>query len=424
MNRCVIALLTLILCVLPLRAQEAKEATERTEDIEVLRRILNRSLEITAQAPAPTSSSNLAAKPYIDSVQLNLNNLSSEFVMKPAITQFDGIYLKGHGVVYTLKIPASAHNALTITRSFGLSETCVKCHSLEVVQRSTVEASIDEMERTRISNPPIEWVRTQHELRGEKLTATPPKIDSVAVCEPGNLTASLMGKLFHNHQHVRHMPNTESFTVVVTYEGYKGNAKNQHSMTANDLGTTDPSIQQIGGVHLEEAQQIRLGDLHLKNKKYSDAIPAFMRGLKRFTKPKIVVDLGSAGRLMTPEQNAIYEQKTQKILSAAFLSLAYACIKLKLDETWGTYHKNAQDEVNSLLVFATEMSQKLTITVQTSSQATSGIAVPAKLILSFKRSELKPIMFNNDDEVDFRKIMKVETIGFPPADPKPVPAKK
>ena len=40
MNRCLIAVIALSLCVLPLRAQEAKEATERTEDIEVLRRIL------------------------------------------------------------------------------------------------------------------------------------------------------------------------------------------------------------------------------------------------------------------------------------------------------------------------------------------------------------------------------------------------
>lgn len=421
MNRCVIAVIALSLCVLPLRAQEAKEATERTEDIEVLRRILNKSLGLTLQPSPVMSFGNVGSgigrlgeplKTY-GTQDLMIEPQIREVYAKPFIAPFDGIYLKGHGVVYTLKIPAGAPSTLVMGKEFGLSETCVKCHSLDVVPKAAVDAGLDFVAGNKQF---VEWLQTQNELRGKKPIDAALATD-VAICEPGKLAARLTDKLYNNCNNVRHVPVAEKFTVVVTYESYTGSAQHHVTTTAAEVRNSTAAVIQ-GGVHLGEAQQIRLGDLHLKNKKYSDAIQAYREGLKRLTKPKVVVDLEAAGRGMTPEQNAVYEQKIQKMLSAAFLSLADACLKLKLDEAWATYHKDAHKEIDTLLVFATEMSQRLTITVQIGASATTGIAVPAKLILSFKLSDVR-------GEIDnFRKDVKVETIGFPPADPKPTPAKK
>ncbi len=421
MNRCVLAVIALSLCLLPLRAQEAKESTERTEDIEVLRRILNMSLGISPKpAPASVTFFNVGSKTesHGGTVTVNPNLRTTEFIARPVIAPLDGIYLKGHGVVYTMKIPVGATSSLVMGKEFGLSETCAKCHSLDVVPKAAVETVLNLKESNK---PYIEWLRTQDELRGRDTGYTPTLATDVPICEPGKITARVTEKLFHNQHHVRHVPEGESFSIVVTYEGYPGLARNRVTTTAADAKDSSAEIVD-GGLHVAEAQQIRLGDLHLKNKNYDEAFQAYSSGLRRFTKPKIVIDLGAASRSMTVEENMAYEQKMQKMLSAAFLSQAEACAKMKLDVSWATkYHKNAQDQIDSKLIFATEMSQQLTITIQPvifSPNGGTGIAVPTKLVLSFKRSDV------TNSLVDFKKIVQVETIGFPPADPKPTPAKK
>ncbi len=416
MNRCLIAVIALSLYVPPLRAQEAKEATERTEDIEVLRRILNKSLGLyltPVRFVDVTQKNNQLALP----VPLSFPAGDVEMVAKHTIAPFDGIYLKGHGVVFTLKIPTGASSPLNIGKSFGLSETCVKCHSLDVVPKSAVEAALDVKEGNK---PYIEWLRIQDELRGKKPTDALPQATDVPVCEPGKLTARLTEKLFHNQHHVRNIPDSESFTVVVTYEGYVGSAQNRFELSATDLKNGMAELVQFG-LRLEEAQQIRLGDLHLKNEKYQEAIDAYTLALNRFTKPKTSITLGKVGQAMTSEQKAMYEQKLQDKLRLAYTNLSTAYHKL-YSELYLTPKKpigtRAMEHMNKVNI-AAEMATRMEIRIQNDLQSEmSGIAVPAKLIISFKRSDV------TNSLVDFKKIVKVETIGFPPADPKPTPAKK
>ena len=432
MNRCLIAVIALSLYVPTLRAQEAKEATERTEDIEVLRRILNKSLGLTPQVQnvdlraaepsgpfyptlvsplsdpaqfhlAPFTAQNQSGR-YVQNLLLRPTQADATRITQPTIAPFDGIYLKGHGVVYTLKIPAGAPSPLNISKSFGLSETCVKCHSLDVVPKAAVEAELDVKEGNK---PYIEWLRTQDELRGKKPTDAPAQATDVPICEPGKLTARLTEKLFHNQHHVRNVPDSESFTVVVTYESYAGSAQKLTKTTAAELlDKRNPFDTENSFFTLEQLQQIRLGDLHRKNQKYQEAVDAYTLALKEF--PKAILSVTGYGpeEFRTAEQRSLYSKQLLKKVNETYQSLAEVYLALKMAD-------KARD--------ALETSRKLVVNFKEGLQATAtvtGIAVPAKLILSFKRSDV------TNDEVDFRKVVKVETIGFPPADPKPTPAKK
>ena len=53
---------------------------------------------------------------------------------------FDGVYLAGQGILYTLRIPENVETVLDPpARAIGLADTCRKCH--ETVSKGIVEAA-------------------------------------------------------------------------------------------------------------------------------------------------------------------------------------------------------------------------------------------------------------------------------------------
>ena len=90
---------------------------------------------------------------------------------------------------------------------------------------------------------PTEWDRTRQELHGGKPpTGQPPKgpgrLTRQQICEPGNLTERLVIKLWQNAKHVRHLPAGERVTVVVTFDGVAGSARDRKVLNSPSAGST------------------------------------------------------------------------------------------------------------------------------------------------------------------------------------------
>jgi tetratricopeptide (TPR) repeat protein len=183
----------------------------------------------------------------------------------------EGVYLKGHGVVYTVTLPAPRHEA---------------------------KAKTDKP----ASAPLSEWDRARKELRGEKVEAPP------AAPEPPSLADVILKVLAENGRHFAHLEPEESITVVVTFRGEKAAAATAAQPGGPGgmpgmapAGPNVPGGGPTGGAPGQPGQTliggipglfdngppstaldyVLLGDLHLKQRQYEQALECFKQALKR-----------------------------------------------------------------------------------------------------------------------------------------------
>jgi hypothetical protein len=410
---------------------EAVRHTQRTEDIEVLRRILNRSLgmpdkvavqprnqPLTTILPGSMNPNQLPAGPLnqlyptMDPYIRPLNTSPQAFDYfsnlprtTAAYGPFDGVYLTGQGIVYTLHIPENVALVLDPpARSVGLADTCRKCH--EVISKGVLDGA------ATAETPLSEWDRVRRELLGQPATekpSGPAKLTREQICEPGNLAELILGALARNARNVRHLPAEEKIIVVVTFDGLGGSARDRWTYDrysqANVPSTLRPPSDARGvpdrpGLSVEESQQLTLGDLHLKQAKPKDAVAAYERGLTRFKDPVVRI---ARPKGMTPVQQGEMAAELQKGIRDAYARLAQARI------TAGDIDR-AQNAIEMARNFKVELMAGTTAPAKGTE-----IPVPAKLIVSIGKGDLDRA---GDDTAAIKTAAKVETTGFPPADRK------
>jgi hypothetical protein len=428
-------------------------AAERTEDVEVLRRILNKSLGLPDKV---TVNPNLvpynpggfggggisgfgggiqgfgggisgfggqpggiggiggfSGHPQPGFIPANPNTgfnqpqLSTIYVAASPASQvgpFDGVYLPGHGIVYTLRVPEHVGIVLDPpSKAFGLAAMCLKCHATEPVSRAELEPPADK------AKPPTEWDRTREELRGAARPAerpkAPGKVSRQQICEPGNLTERVVTKLFQNARHVRHLPEGEHVTVVVTFDGAVGSARHRTVIDlspSTNIGAEGQTKGPAGkaGFTPEESQKLTLGDLHLKQNKPKEAAEVYRQALARY-KDAIQQIVPPAG--LTAAQQTELAGELQKGVRDAYAKYAQALLAA-----------GEVDRANSALDMARKFKVELASTTAAPAREKE-VPVPAKLVISVAKADVDKAA---DDPAAFKKAVKVETVGFPPADRK------
>jgi hypothetical protein len=401
------------------KAHEQRQTAERTEDVEILRRILNHSLGLPihhAASLAPMLMNGMS--PGVANLFVPNNGggwsgpsfpqpaLNNQFLYSAAQTTsvgpFDGVSLPGYGVVYTLRIPDKISLVLDPpAKSVGLAETCRKCHGTEPVSRDALEPAGDK------AQPLTEWDRTRQELRGTKQTANQPpaapRLTRQQICQPGNMTDRIVEKLWQNMQHVRHLAPTDRVTVAITFDGLTGSSKDRQTLNPptdwqDRLAPTEKkAIPDQLGFYPEESKQLTLGDLHLKQGKPKEAVAAYERALARFRH-------GPDGRFAAPSgftaaQRGEMAAELQKGVRSAYRHLAQAWLAA------GDVEKGQA---------ALNMAQKYTVRLVSANDRDKRVSVPAKLLISVTRADADKA---GNNLLNFRKAVKVEAVGFPPADP-------
>lgn len=393
----------------------ARQATERTEDVEVLRRILNKAVGLPDQGAVSTQTFlNYGRGIATADGQFHPGTTGLTTPNHP-IGPFDGVYLPGHGVVYTLRVPAGAHLNLerpaVAVAGYVAGINCQLCHTGAV----SFTSAIPDPHR-----PPSEWDQTRDALRGvpppPPVAVTPQK-----VCEPGNVADVLTTKLAAHARRIRHLQPTERVTVVVTFDGAFGPAavqpapgsagrRNSSLNPYNPLdiivaepqragGTAAPSRQSIGESVFtdDERKLLAAGDLHLKNGNPAAAADAFRRALAR---------IGTGPVRLPADQYRALAQRLPQVLEEAKRAVADARRKAAN----ALLAAGIADEAKVMLDAA------LAVTIEADTRAARPAAgrlpVPAKLIVSLVRGQAEQA------EDTARKAVTVETVGFPPADPK------
>jgi hypothetical protein len=251
------------------------------EDIEILRRILDRKLtSLYPSVPSkgeranPFGSATLSGSPdgasngtilytpeteyEIDRKKItsdNQNFLRFEYVNPyPASIPFrslEGIYLLGHGVIYTatlssLQPPAKAEADSTIR---GLR--------LAIVQHDS------------------EWDSIRRQVRNEK--AEPKKPES---SKPPSLSDVLLKMLAENGHHFSQLSENERLTIVLTVHETSSSSTAAKSGTGSAKKESKPGNWGGGDFRAQLRDLDLLGELHLKQGKYDEAIPLFHKRLE------------------------------------------------------------------------------------------------------------------------------------------------
>ncbi len=393
----------------------ARHADERAEDVEILRRLLNKSLglnSIVSLLPDPPTSyltGSTGTPPFgstgtstfnplivtnsgVRSFErpLLLNALAGQRVSQ-AVGPFDGVYLKGAGVVYTLRIPAGAD--LTYdphTQRLGVNAGCAKCHqdtAVSLISHTTTAAGSNCTTCHTVGEvkpgvqPVSEWEEAKRQLRGDKPKPPEPLKGGKprgVLCDPGSLAEQLIGQLAAHARHVRHLGEKESITVVVTFDDLPG--PKPATGSSAKLGLTP-----------DEVQALTLADLHLKQGKHAQAVEEYLKGLVRF---KDTVRLSTPANTPHKDVTAALEEMTGGI-RAAYKSLAAAYLHLG----------HLEDAKQAL-----EKATAVRVELATGSTGDTPKAVgPAKLILSVAKTDI------GATGAAFKKAVTVERVNFPPA---------
>lgn len=373
-----------------------RHADERNEDVEILRRLLNKSLGLPDKASVRAELQLAPGGQGFGSLEHGqfVGDAKARTFASSPVGPFDGVYLAGRGVVYTLHIPAGVD--LTYdphTQQVGMNGGCSKCHQDTTVKliNHAVETSSNcttchtvgavRPEAKTIS----EWERAKQDLRGEK--PTPPeskKSDKPRgmMCEPGNLAEQIGIQLSTHARNLRHLGEKESITVVVTFDHLPGPPAG--GVPAGKLGLTP-----------DEVQALTLGDLHLKQKKYTEAVEAYLKGLVRF---KDTVRLSAPANAPFKDVTTALEEMTASI-RATYKSLAAAYLQL-----------GHLDDAKAALEKATTFKVEL---AQGGATGTKPVG-PAKLILSVMKTDI------GAEAAAFKKSIRIDRMNFPEAEEKKV----
>ncbi len=386
---------------------DAERAAQRNEDVEILRRLLNKaaglpdiaSVSVTEQPVQRFSGArdslrdgNAPTAPVVVQVARS----------SAAVGPFDGVYLPGAGVVFTLHVPAGAPTTTHGDR-IGLNSACNTCHQTQA--HAAVPASVSLATCTTChSDVPkgeaqlSDWDRVKQDVRGDKSKpADKPKGDKskTAVCEPGNLQTLIAGVLAANAKNVRHLGEKEGVSVVVTFDD--GSEKPAYKQIALDDDATrtlsPPTGYSLGSKPFspEELKALNLGDLHLKQGKHKEACDAYGAALDRFRAKPFKV---SAPATLTAEQKRQYADELQKGVRDAMKS--YAKALLLSDQT-----ERAKEALELATGFVV-----LEVSPISTPAASTG---PAKLIVTVSKADIDAAK----DATAVKKAVKAERLNFP-----------
>jgi hypothetical protein len=391
-------------------------AAQRNEDIEILRLLMNRSFGFTHKTEmkfeptswgsstitipyggsmAPGSAATVFSNPYLPASTAPTRKPNQE------VGPFDGLYLSGAGVVYTLRIPTGVEVSYDpFAQAVGLTGSCSKCHA-DVSSRNAdhkVAANAStctschtagSLSGTVAADKPLtDWERARLELRGEKPSVAPapvkPDAERAAVCQPGSVSEQLQRLLFAYGKNVGHLPATEKITVAITFDETPG-AKPAPAAPTSRMGFTP-----------EELQKLTLGDLHLKQQKHKEALAAYREGLVRFQTPDYYLQL-PIGVKGVDAVKAVDELQTR--VRQLYRAIAMAQLA-------------TQDVEGAKASLELAQNFKVAIVNQT---PTAKTRLPAKLIVSVAAGDLAKAA----DYAAFQKLAKVELQNFPAAKAKP-----
>jgi hypothetical protein len=392
----------------------ARHADERNEDVEILRRLLNKSLgldgmvSVLVESPMSSSGSSTIPLNAMATGSARSVTLSSTLFavqgkrVSQAVGPFDGVYLKGAGVVYTLRIPAGTD--LTFdphTLRIGVNAGCSKCHqdaAAGFISHATAATGSNCTTCHTVGEvkpgvqPVSDWEQTKRQLRGDQpKEPEPKKADKPrgVLCDPGSLAEQITAQLSANARNVRHLGEKEVVTVVVTFDELPG-AKS---------ATVSPPVKI--GLTPEEVQELTLGDLHLKQGKHAAAVEAYLKGLVRFKGP---IDLRFHSSHMTRRDAEVAVAELQAGVRSAYKSLAAAYMQL-----------NQLDDAREAMGQAASYRFADLIDATAAGAGERKPVGPAKLILSVAKADLM-----TKDAAAFKKAVAVERLNFPPAPEKKV----
>jgi len=308
----------------------------------------------------------------------------------------EGVYLKGHGVVYTV----------TLT---GPSPT--------PKARPKGQAAA----------PLSEWDRARKELRGEKVEAP------AAAPEPPSLADVIVKILAENGRHFALLEPEESITVVVTFRGEKptpatasqpsgpggviGGMPGEAGIAIGGLDRGVPVLSGIpgvgrlftldnpvsgagdaplgggappGGQPTSAQDYVLLGDLHMKQGKYRDAATAYHQACS------IIIDNAPAQDPRSKDPNKVVQEAATPVLkkeAQAWLSAGYEAKARELLDAVATYEKGKTPPGAAV------------------SAASRPSALPAKLIVSAPKKLLDQVGAGKMTFEEFKKGATVDSIG-------------
>lgn len=406
---------------------EAERAAQRAEDVEVLRRLLNKAVGLPDKVSVSVSEQSVQRTGGAEDFLRRGNAPVTIQVARAsaAVGPFDGVYLPGAGVVFTLHVPGGA-GVVTDGSRIGLSQTCNSCHAGITAQdrhHASVAASQCSTCHDNAVSPPAslsDWDRTRLDVRGEKpKSADPtPKKERAALCQPGGLHTQVAGVLAANAKNVRHLPEKEAITVVVTFDEVKPTGRvwkgttyyepvekieDGKPTTKYELRTKEewvdpdatPAQTPADGKAFtpSEVKALTLADLHLKQGKYKDACDAYGEALGRFWAKPFKVTPPST---LTPAQRQQYADELQKGVRDAMKNYAKALLLADQPDR----AKEALDMATGFVV--------LEVTPTTVPAKATG---PAKLILTASKVDIDA----SKDAAAVKKVVKVERVNFPDA---------
>lgn len=396
---------------------DAERAAQRNEDVEILRRLLNKACGLPDKANVHTS---LAPTNGIGDPTMGqfIGTPKEQTVANSPVGPFDGVYLPGAGVVFTLHVPASVP-LTTHGDRIGLNSSCNTCHQPQVHAAHPVSVSAANCTTCHSLDVPkgepavSDWDRVKQDVRGDKSKPVEkPKGEKkgVAVCEPGNLQSLVGTVLAANAKNVRHLPEKEGVTVVVTFDEMKpvvaytyqtyfdpmekdaeGKPVFKSVMLPQHADSSVGTILTNKPFSPEELKLLNLGDLHLKQGKHAEACDAYGKGLNRFWQKPFKV---SAPVSLTATQKSQYADELQKGVRDAMKSYAKALLLTDQAER----AKEALDMATGFTVL--EVSP---ISTPASSSA------PTKLILTVSKADIDKAK----DATAFKKTVKVEWVNSP-----------
>lgn len=349
--------------------------------------------------------------------QLTQGQRSRSQSIVPAV---EGVYLRGQGVVYTVTLPAHERVLLDPHSNQYLSAAfCTTCHVDAFKLPAEKAPSPDKL--------PSLWEQTRREVKGQpKESPKQPAADAkkLEVCGPGTIGEAVLRLLADNGKNLA-LTGKESVTVVITfrpaagdstlskyYRAVSSNMGNEGSSDAkvdptftgrvSDTGVVrpaagEPAVEPAGNDKREPRTNLAdswkqsyesLGDLHMRQKHYAEAIEAFKRALDQ--KP---------------------EQKTQEVIRGKLLDALKA--QLDIVDAALAQSQETQELRKKLLDSAAAYLKGLEAEFnQESAKQAKKSSLPAKLIISAPKELLDQIGQGKVSFEDFKKGASVEYLTF------------
>ena len=324
----------------------------------------------------------------LDRADVNVHVMGNQLATRSP--RFEGVYLKGFGVVFTATVPEPGSVVFDPhTKGVGLMAACVKCHEPIGVQEWDLFQPASALVK------PDLWEQVRKEVLGVKdEPKAQKKPKQMSICGPGSLTESLLRVLADHGHHFQQLADNENISVVITL-----NEKSRRLAALS--GQVDSG--ELLSVHLVVSLDLRkqiddlaaLGDLHMKQGKYAEAVTAYMKAIELLQGRELKA---------TPDtpHDAVRRQveEANRLLRRLYSSAARAQLEL------GKF-----DDARSLLDKARAAAVKVSGAAKQPAPPPRP-DLPAKLIVTVPKSLLVAVHQGKVSFEDFKKKASVETVNL------------